>query len=64
MRKKKLILKARMITISEPEIMKQSKREHKISLMKSLNINHKKHNRNQDIKIKDQFFKELNITYK
>ena len=44
MRKKKLILKARMITISEPEIMKQSKREHKISLMKSLNINHKKHN--------------------
>ena len=52
-----------MIAIPEPEIMKQSKREHKISLTESLNINHRKHNRNQDIKIKDQFFKELNITY-
>lgn len=52
-----------MIAIPEPEIMKQSKREHKISLTESLNINHRKHNRNQDIKIKYQFFKELNITY-
>ena len=46
-----------MITIPEPEIMKQSKREHKISLTESLNISHGKHNRNQDIKKKYQLLK-------